>query len=102
MEECDHTSDPHAQISDKDVAGILDAVGVSPKNHPGPETVDSASGIGGYYLERVLLRFVFEQEGRPLSEARSSLEVLDSTVQWLDGKTHFITKSRHHTLTEHC
>ncbi|KAG8944969.1 hypothetical protein FRC04_001321 [Tulasnella sp. 424] len=36
-------------------------------------------------LERVLLRFVFKGQGRPLSEATDSIELLQATAQWVTG-----------------
>ncbi|KAG8922635.1 hypothetical protein FRC01_013786 [Tulasnella sp. 417] len=44
-----------------------------------------ANCASGRSLERVLLRFVFDREGRSLSETKDSVELLQATVQWIDG-----------------
>ncbi|KIO16967.1 hypothetical protein M407DRAFT_246874 [Tulasnella calospora MUT 4182] len=36
-------------------------------------------------FERVLLRFVFDEERRPLKDAKDSIELLQATEQWIDG-----------------
>ncbi|KAG8948126.1 hypothetical protein FRC04_010038 [Tulasnella sp. 424] len=90
MEECDYTSDYHSRIDDQDVIGLFGPIKVSRK-----ETGHQSSGEGAvgqettnteeYRLERVLLRFVFEQEGRLLSQECDSVEVLEAVVQWVDA-----------------
>ncbi|KAG8948129.1 hypothetical protein FRC04_010041 [Tulasnella sp. 424] len=79
MEECDYTSDYHTRVDDKDVIGLLDAIKASRE-----ETQDAAN-TAECYLERVLLRFVFEQGGRPLNKARNGVEVLEAVVQWVEA-----------------
>ncbi|KIO15954.1 hypothetical protein M407DRAFT_34416 [Tulasnella calospora MUT 4182] len=46
---------------------------------------ENANGASRPSLERVLVRFVFEGEGRPLSHAKDSIELLQATVQWIKG-----------------
>ncbi|KAG8909157.1 hypothetical protein FRC01_007100 [Tulasnella sp. 417] len=46
---------------------------------------DDTKGANEKPLERVLLRFVFDREGRSLSKATDSAELLQATVQWIDG-----------------
>ncbi|KAG8928179.1 hypothetical protein FRC01_006355 [Tulasnella sp. 417] len=46
---------------------------------------ENANGADRPPLERVLVRFVFEGEGRPLSHAKDSIELLQATVQWIKG-----------------
>ncbi|KAG8898270.1 hypothetical protein FRC01_010971, partial [Tulasnella sp. 417] len=49
------------------------------------EEVASSAVFGdGERLERVLLRFVFKGEGRSLSKAKDSIELLHATQQWID------------------
>ncbi|KAG8931471.1 hypothetical protein FRC01_001251 [Tulasnella sp. 417] len=113
MEECDHTWDYHTRVANEDVIGYLKATArerkpeLQPQMDMDPRQVadpSMSSNIGSganardrsrtplnegpeeiESLERVLLRFVFEEEYRPLSEALSSVEVLHATVQWIQG-----------------
>ncbi|KAG9044192.1 hypothetical protein FS837_008651 [Tulasnella sp. UAMH 9824] len=50
-----------------------------------PSTVPNGRPEQDDSLERVLLRFVFEEEYRPLSKATRPLELLTATVQWIEG-----------------
>ncbi|KAG9037932.1 hypothetical protein FS837_001346 [Tulasnella sp. UAMH 9824] len=113
MEECDHTWAYHNRVSEQDVIGYLKATEKKPDQQPrrGPVAVeaDDVSVFGPNprrraknqqrksstlleagskrvdLLERVLLRFVFEEEHRPLIEAKGSVEVLEATAQWIEG-----------------
>ncbi|KAG8948135.1 hypothetical protein FRC04_010047 [Tulasnella sp. 424] len=90
MEECDYTMDYHYRVNDKDVIGVLGVVKPSRKEtRPRPSGRaagdQGAANKGAFHFGRVLLRFVFEQEGRPLSQARDSVEVLEGVVQWIDA-----------------
>ncbi|KIO32811.1 hypothetical protein M407DRAFT_18276 [Tulasnella calospora MUT 4182] len=109
MEECDRTWAYHTRIANEDVIGYLKATEKKSERQPGKDAsvqqaadpfIEPSLGRGannrdrsrtplyegpGESIERVLLRFVFEEEYRPLSEALSSIEVLNATVQWIQG-----------------
>ncbi|KIO28210.1 hypothetical protein M407DRAFT_22546 [Tulasnella calospora MUT 4182] len=46
---------------------------------------DEVVNESGYYLERILLRFVFDHKGRSLDSAEDAVELLEATIQWIDG-----------------
>ncbi|KAG9039163.1 hypothetical protein FS837_001055 [Tulasnella sp. UAMH 9824] len=113
MEECDHTWAYHNRIADQDMIGYLKATENKPDRQPRRKAAQQAEGDWSTFgpdpqnelntleqrsrtpltagskpvdsLERVLLRFVFEEEYRPLSDAKDSKEVMDATVQWVQG-----------------
>ncbi|KAG8940070.1 hypothetical protein FRC00_013269 [Tulasnella sp. 408] len=112
MEECDHTWAYHNRVTEQDVIGYLKATETKPDRQPRGKAVPRIGGDRSTFgpdpkhdlntleqrsrtplnenpkpvgtLERVLLRFVFEEEHRPLSQARDSKEVMDATVQWIE------------------
>lgn len=113
MEECDHTWGYHNRVAQQDVVGYLNAAETKeyrqPRRTPGGQGEEDVLDSGPNplqnvniadrrsctplnpssdrmeSLERVLLRFVFAEEYRPLRKASKSLEVLDATVQWIEG-----------------
>ncbi|KAG9046710.1 hypothetical protein FS837_003819 [Tulasnella sp. UAMH 9824] len=101
MEVCDRTRAYHIRVEKDDVIGYLKVAEKKPERQPLKDTTSNLrSGAnakdrsrtplhegseGVQPIERVLLRFVFEEEYRPLSEALSSVEVLHATVQWIQG-----------------
>ncbi|KAG8919035.1 hypothetical protein FRC01_001513 [Tulasnella sp. 417] len=99
MEECDHTWVSHNRVPEQHVMGYLKATETKPRKGATAQsegslldslgqrssTPPNVSSNLGQSLERVLLRFVFEEEYRPLSTAKDALEVLDATVQWIQG-----------------
>ncbi|KAG8913540.1 hypothetical protein FRC00_002184 [Tulasnella sp. 408] len=110
MEECDHTWEYHNRVAEQDVIGYLKAaepkpdlqpavrqlegdlltLGPNPRqfaniaNRGSPTPLNTSSGQVES-PERVLLRFVLEEEYRPLHKANNSSEVLKATVQWIEG-----------------
>ncbi|KAG8902540.1 hypothetical protein FRC01_009554 [Tulasnella sp. 417] len=89
-----------ARDKDEGVDGDLSAAGVGEEDDGGHNEdvadqkvasnvdmrdMDANSAKEKRPLERVLLRFVFGREGRPLGKARDSIELLEATVQWIDG-----------------
>lgn len=109
MEECDRTWSYHSRVSEQDVIGYLRAIKKKPsrganaqaegkRTDLGPNPLQAANTLERrsrtppdegsdqvQSLERVLLRFVFEEEYRPINKAGSSLEVLNATVHWIEG-----------------
>ncbi|KAG9037931.1 hypothetical protein FS837_001345 [Tulasnella sp. UAMH 9824] len=109
MEECDRTWTYHSRVAERDVIGYLRATeknsrrgaSVQPegkRSNSGPNSSEAANAVERrsrtplnvnsgpvQSLERVLLRFVFEEEYRSLYKASSSLELLEATVHWIEG-----------------
>ncbi|KIO16421.1 hypothetical protein M407DRAFT_246984 [Tulasnella calospora MUT 4182] len=77
MEVCEFTSSFRARFRRSKVPEVLPLV-------KAPEDM-GANGAGRHSFQRVLLRFVFEGQGRPLSEVNDSTELLRATVQWING-----------------
>ncbi|KAG8914278.1 hypothetical protein FRC01_004139 [Tulasnella sp. 417] len=86
MEECDRTRTYRSRVAERDVLGCLRATGQKPCQGANTEAEGKLLDFRPNPLqERVLLRFVFEEEYRPLSKASNSLEVLAATVHWIEG-----------------
>ncbi|KAG8913539.1 hypothetical protein FRC00_002183 [Tulasnella sp. 408] len=109
MEECDHTWTYHSRVAQQDVIGYLRTTEKKPRRGASaqPEakrsdsrpsssqaanalerrscTPSNVSSDQVQTIERVLLRFVFEEEYRPFNKASSSLQVLNATVDWIKG-----------------
>ncbi|KAG8915108.1 hypothetical protein FRC01_003786 [Tulasnella sp. 417] len=113
MEECDRTWAYHNRVADRDVIGYLKTTGSKPDRQPRAEEVEQPGGdlstfspdpeykpnpleqsahstlntssIPAGSVERVLLRFLFEEEYQPLSKAENSRQVMNATVEWIEG-----------------
>ncbi|KAG8916314.1 hypothetical protein FRC01_003236 [Tulasnella sp. 417] len=113
MEECDRTWAYHNRVADRDVIGYLKTTEYKPDRQPQAEEVQQPGGDWSTFgpdpeyipnplersahstlntsstqagsVERVLLRFMFEEEYRPLRKAANSQQVMDATVQWIEG-----------------
>ncbi|KAG8948127.1 hypothetical protein FRC04_010039 [Tulasnella sp. 424] len=83
-EECDYTSEYCAMVYDKDDASQEET---KPRAQSS-STIDGFHGAANtkeYHVRGKLLRFVFEQEGRPLNDTNDSAEVLEAVTQWIDA-----------------